>query len=320
MKTVAIITCLLAISFTIAYSEVQIPDSIKDNAKQMHSQNNLDERAVKSILANLSEQKIIKNIPDGKQIYSIPEGGNTDFIKISGRIQEFGKTAQVMLEITLPDGTVERLSSPLLETGRYSTVYPIDVKSQLGTYKVQTEFAGEKKSASYFHLTKTKLPSSNFPLWLLTAFEWWAQDDISDHELVYSIQHLANLGLVTVSEKSSSALQVVITGEEMVRRGLTQTINVRVTDGYQPIEGAKVTISIEDYGKDYGENIIREFDGLTNQNGYFVYSWEIPKSVNDIEPLLAFISVSGNGSSQTHMWKFQVYCLPGTANCDIDGN
>ena len=47
---------------------------------------------------------------------------------------------------------------------------------------------------------------------------------------------------------------------------------------------------------------------------------EIPKSFNDIETLLAFISVSGSGSSQTHLWKFQVYCLPGTSNCEIDGN
>jgi hypothetical protein len=151
---------------------------------------------------------------------------------------------------------------------------------------------------------------------LITTFEWWAEDEISDSEIIYSIQHLANMGLVVLSEKAPPALQVVISGEDMVRRGVTHTINVQVTDGYYPIEGAKVTLTIEDYGED----IIREFEGLTNQNGYFVFSWEVPKSFNDIETLLAFISVSGNGSSQTHLWKFQVYCLPGTSNCNIDGN
>ena len=316
MKTIAIIACLLSIPFAYSFAEGEISESIKDQAKQFHVQDNLNEKTVMSLLVDLADQKIIKNTHSAKQIYSIPAAGGTDFIKISGRINEFGKTAQVNLDILSPDGTIKNLSSPLLETGRYSTLYPIDWKSQPGTYKVVTEFAGETKSVSFFHLTKTKLPSTNFPPWLITAFEWWSQDQFSDAELVYSIQHLTNLGLVVLSEQKPTALQVIITGEDMVRRGITHTINVHVTDGYSPIEGAKVTLTIEDYGED----IIREFDGLTNKDGYFIFSWEIPKSFDDIETLLAFISVSGNGSSQTHIWKFQVYCLPGTDNCKIDGN
>ncbi len=316
MKTVAVIACFLSITFIFAYSETLVPNSIKDEVTQLYSKNNLNEKTVMSILVDLSNQKIIKNSHVIQQIYSIPENGDTDFVKISGRIGEFGKTAHIILEITLPDGTTQTLNSPLLETGRYSTIYPIDWKSQIGTYRIQVEFAGEIQSVSFFHLTKTKLPSSNFPPWLITAFEWWAEDKISDSEIIYSIQHLADLGLVVLSEQSPPSLQVIISGEEWVRRGTIQTINVHVTDGYSPIEGAKVTIVIEDYGED----IIREFDGLTNQNGNFVYSWEVTKKLDDLETLLAFISVSGNDSSQTHLWKFQVYCLPGTDNCKIDGN
>ncbi|TFH01648.1 MAG: hypothetical protein E4G77_03240 [Nitrosopumilus sp.] len=316
MKSFVVIICILVISFTFAYSEVQIPDSIKDHAKQLYFQNNLDEKSIVSILENLSDKKIIKKIPVGGQVYSIPRAGLTDFIKISGGIHEFGKTAQVVLEITQPDGTIEKLNSPLIETGRYHTVYPIDSDSKVGTYKVQTIFAGNTQSVSFFHLTKTQPYSSNFPPWLVTAFEWWLEDEISDSEIVYSIEHLAKLGLVSIPDRPSQALQVVITGENMVRRGITHTINVHVTDGYYPIEGAKVTLAIEDYG----ENIIREFKGFTDQNGYFIYSWEVPKSLDDIETLLAYISVSGNDSSATHLWKLQVYCLPGTANCKTEGN
>ena len=316
MKTVAVIVCLLSITFVFAYSETFIPDSIKDEAAQLYSKNNLNEKTIMSILVDLSNQKIIKDTHAVQQIYPVPAYGETDFVKISGRIGEFGKTAHVILEIKGPDGIIETLNSPLLETGRYSTIYPIDSKSQIGTYRIQTKFAGEIQSVSFFHLTKIKLPSSNFPPWLITTFEWWAEEKISDGEMVYSIQHLTKLGLIVLSEQVPPPLQVVITGEDMVRRGVTHTINVHVTDGYQPIEGAKVTLTIEDYGED----IIREFDGLTNKDGYLVFSWEIPKSFNDNETLLAFISVSGNGSSQTHLWKFQVYCLPGTSNCEIDGN
>ena len=316
MKTLAIIACLLSITIAYANAEPQVPDWIKDDVKQLYLENNLNEKTVKSILVNISNQNLIKNQHSVQQIYTIPSIGETDFIKISGRINEFGKTAHVNLQITSPDSKTESISSPLLETGQYYTVYPINSKSQIGTYKVQTEFAGEKKSASFFHLTKTKLPASDFPPWLVRAFEWWAEDKITDSEIIYSIQHLADLGLIVNSEKAPPALQVVITGEQMVRRGTTHSINVRVSDGYNPIEGAKVTLTIENYGED----IIREFDGLTNQDGYFIFSWEIPKSFDDIETLLTFISVSGNGSSQTHLWKFQVYCLPGTSNCNIDGN
>jgi hypothetical protein len=82
------------------------------------------------------------------------------------------------------------------------------------------------------------------------------------------------------------------------------------------VEGARITLTIEDYG----ENIIREFNGFTDSNGLFVFSWEIPKKFNDIETLLAYIDVTYNDSSVTKLFKFQVYCLPGESNCKVDGN
>ncbi|MDX1373797.1 MAG: hypothetical protein R3321_15085, partial [Nitrososphaeraceae archaeon] len=287
---------LIAISFSTAYSEIS--DSIKLETKQLYSSNNLNERTVSAIISDMVNQKLIKNTIDKQHIYTIPQGSSTDFIKISGRIDEFGKTSKVDLQINKPDRTSENISSPLLETGSYSTLYSIDRNSLSGTYQIITKFGGEIKSISYFHLTKTAIPKSNFPIWLLKNFEWWSQDKISDTSLINSIQHLANLGLIVTSDKTTTSLQVVITGEDLVRRGTTHTINVLVTDGYLPIEGAKVRLTIEDYG----ENIIREFEGLTNQNGYFIFSWEVPKSFNDYKTLLTYISVSGNGSSQTHLW------------------
>ena len=311
---IILLVILLTISFSFAYSE--IPDSIKQETKQLSSSKNLTEKTVSQIISDMAEQKLVKNIRAVQQIYTIPLEGQTDFIKISGRIDEFGKTSRVDLQITNPDRTTKNISSPLIETGSYSTLYSIDSKSQAGTYKIDIKFGGEVKSVSYFHLTDTALPESNFPLWLLRTFEWWAQDKITDDALLNSIQYLADLGLIVTSDEPSKSLQVIITGDELVRRGTTHTISVLVTDGYFPIEGAKVTLTIEDYGED----IIREFDGLTDPNGYFVFSWEVPKSFDDYETLLTYISVSGNGSSQTHLWKFQVYCLPGTVNCNIDGN
>lgn len=114
----------------------------------------------------------------------------------------------------------------------------------------------------------------------------------------------------------SSTLQIKVVGEKEVRRGTTHTIEVQVLRGNNPIEGARVFIDIEDYGED----LIKEFDGYTNSRGIFVLSWEIPQSFDDIETLLAFIDVTDGQSSKTELFKFQVYCLPGEKDCKAEGN
>lgn len=118
------------------------------------------------------------------------------------------------------------------------------------------------------------------------------------------------------SEHEPSPFQLKIVGEKQVRRGTTHTIEIQVIRGDNPIEGARVFIDIEDYGED----IIKEFKGYTDSRGYFVLSWEIPQSFDDIETLLAIIDVTDGASSKTELFKFQVYCLPGEKNCKAEGN
>ena len=120
----------------------------------------------------------------------------------------------------------------------------------------------------------------------------------------------------TNSELGTPPLQIKVVGENQVRRGTTHSIEIQVIRGSSPIEGARVFIDIEDYGED----IIKEFDGYTNSEGYFVFSWEIPQSFDDVEMLLAFIDVTDGISSKTELFKFQVYCLPGEKNCKAEGN
>jgi hypothetical protein len=115
---------------------------------------------------------------------------------------------------------------------------------------------------------------------------------------------------------TSSDLEVEVKGEKQVRRGTTHSIDVQVSRESNPVGGARVVIIIEDYGED----IIREFKGYTNQQGHFNFSWEIPKSFDDVETLLAFVDVTDGISSKTNLFKFHVYCLPGEKNCKVDGN
>lgn len=112
------------------------------------------------------------------------------------------------------------------------------------------------------------------------------------------------------------SLEVKVAGEKQIRRGTTQTLEVQVLRDEIPVERAQVFIDIEDYG----ENIIKEFNGYTNSQGVFVFSWEIPKRFDDLETLLAIIDVTNNISSKTILFKFQVYCLPGERDCKVEGN
>ena len=130
----------------------------------------------------------------------------------------------------------------------------------------------------------------------------------------YPRQCQTNDGKYFVEEILS--LEVKIVGEKQIRRGTTQTLEVQVLRDEIPIARAQVFIDIEDYG----ENIIKEFNGYTNSQGVFVFSWEIPKRFDDLETLLAIVDVTDDISSKTVLFKFQVYCLPGERDCKVEGN
>lgn len=118
------------------------------------------------------------------------------------------------------------------------------------------------------------------------------------------------------TQSSDVGLQVDVTGQQQVRWGTTHDITVDVTRNGNPVSDSLVIITIEDYGKD----IIRKFEGQTNDSGRFVFSWEIPKSFDDIETLLAYVDVTDDISAKTVLFKFQVYCLPGESGCKVEGN
>jgi len=115
---------------------------------------------------------------------------------------------------------------------------------------------------------------------------------------------------------SLHGLQVDVTGQQQVRRGTTHDIVVDVFRDTNPVSDALVRITIEDYGED----VIRDFKGRTDDSGRFMFSWEIPKSFDDIKTLLAYVDVTDDISAKTVLFKFQVYCLPGETGCKVEGN
>jgi hypothetical protein len=299
-------------------TSVEIPDWIKDNAEKL-IENGFNEFHIIPIIKNLSNEGIIKNtIHNESQMYSVPNKGKITFVNLSGNINEYGKTGFVSLEISTPDGSKEILRTPVLETGYYSTVFLINDQFQKGTYRVLAEFNGKQTSLTYFYLTDDHKISERIPSWFVTIFNWWVENKISDEEFIYCTQYLVDNKILIIIENyhNISELDVSVDGQHFVRRGTTHTITSHVTYGDHYVEGARVTLTIEDYD----ENIIREFNGFTNERGDFVFSWEVPKKFDDIENLLVYVSVTHANSSMTKLFRFQVYCLSGESNCKVEGN
>ncbi len=319
MKIMIIVVLVSGMSlFTSAYSESEIPLYIKNNAEKILYEDYPSDIVI-SILKDMAREKILpKTVYENAQFYTIPEKGKLLFVKISGQINDYGKTGPVSLTIIKPDNSHEVIQTPLLETGKYVTYFLIDSNSQRGLYTVLANFGSQNMTSTYFRLGNDAITTS-VPLWFETNFQWWVEKKITDHEFLNSLRFLIDQNLINIIIRDTlhqSNLQIYVQGDQMVRRGTTHTIISHVTDGIAPIEGAKVTLRIEDYGED----IIREFEGFTNSEGNFIFSWEIPKSFDDLETLLTFISVTHGESSKTTLFKFQVYCLPGESKCKIEGN
>jgi len=187
-----------------------------------------------------------------------------------------------------------------------------------GLHNVEITITGDdgKKTASI--RSKTNENGVLHMPWLLVEnlsigfYRVHATDGIRQNNFVFSIPAEVPVNMRSVS----SELEVVVSGEKQARRGTTHSIEIQVYRDKNPVDNAQVFIRIEDYGED----IIREFNGRTNQEGYFVFSWEIPKNFDDIETLLIFVGVTDGISSKTELFKFQVYYLPGEKGCKIEGN
>ena len=176
------------------------------------------------------------------------------------------------------------------------------------------QFLIEKKIIAISATSKNTSNSLPFiPNWIKDTAGWWATDKVSDSDFLNGITWLVENGMIRITP---SELIVTVTGDGMVRRGVTHTLGIDVTRNNVPVYGAWVVISIEDWGED----VIREFDGYTDDEGYFEFSWEIPKRFDDIENLLAIVSVSDEFSAKTVRYEFVVYCLPGEPDCKVEGN
>ncbi|MGI0003861.1 MAG: hypothetical protein ACREAX_01045, partial [Candidatus Nitrosotenuis sp.] len=271
-----------------------------------------DEDFVNSLI-DLNERGLLQlqEITLVQDTYTLPEYGKTIFAKIAGKTNDYRQTSPVSLIVTDPDGIRKEYTIPVLQSGAYSTSIALSFSSSAGIYKVTAFHNGKELPESSFYVKRDLA----IPSWIKNSARWFANNEITDDDFLFGIQYLIDHGIITFDHVDASQvpadLNVDVNGLKAVRRGTMQNIDVHVSNLVGGVEGATVFVRVEDYGED----ILEEFEGITDSNGNYNISWELSKDFNDIETFLVFVDVTDGISSETEMFSFQVYCLCGEPNC-----
>ncbi len=307
-----IVVSVVMITLASTASAEEIPNWIKSKIKLWTLDKLQDSDFIDSLL-ELNKRDLIKfqKLKPVQNTYVLPKYGDTTFITISGKTGDFGQTSPVSLIVTRPDGIRTEYTIPVLESGSYSTSVPLSYDFPAGTYEVTIYHNGKELAPYYFHVQKNTV----IPSWVKSSAKWWSEGKISDQDFTSGIQYLIDkkiLALETVDiNKIDPGLDVTIHGQKAVRRGTTQNLDIHVENFEGNVEGATVFVRVENYGED----ILKEFKGVTDSSGNYSVSWELSTDYTDIETFLVYVDVTDGMSSQTKLFTFQVYCLCGESNC-----
>lgn len=290
--------------------QAEIPNYLKNKIKLWTLDKMSDESFVNT-LDELGQRGLLKIKQTTVQnAYNLPEYGKTTFVKITGRVNDYGLTSPVSLIIIAPDGLRTEYTVPVLQNGAYSTLIPLYFSSTPGVYKVVAYHNGKELPETFFYAKR----DAKIPSWVKNSSRLWIDGKTSERDFLFAMQYLLDqkvIKLESVASKPRSDLDVAVNGYKAVRRGTTQDITVYVSNAAGAVEGATVSVRVEDYGED----ILEEFEGITNSNGIYNISWELSKDLGDIETFLVFVDVTDGVSSKTKLFSFQVYCLCGEPNC-----
>jgi len=287
---------------------------IKDTAGLWSEEKIDDTRFIQSIQYLIKSEVIQAPLSESlEHVYFLPKYGQTSFITISGITGDLKKTNNVFLTIIRPDGKTIESKAPVLESGVYQTTLILDHEFPRGTYKVTGTFNGVPIPTSYFYVKESTL--TKIPLWFKNNAGWWEDGKISDMDFVSGLQYLINKKIFQIEYNSETQdiqrLYIEVEGKSQVRRGTMQSIIVTVTDGQEPIHDVTVLVRVEDYG----ENKLKDFEGITDSNGNYVFSWEIDNNA-EAETLLVFVDVTDGFSSASSVFSFEVTCHCGEQNCE----
>jgi len=141
---------------------------------------------------------------------------NVDYkkIKISGTVAEPGSATWVYITITDPDGKTTQVKSVVVGHGDHGAYvnYVLICCNNLGTYTVSAEWKGHHIGTVTINVVEklaaiaegseeiTQESIQKVPDWVRNIFIWYAENKISEDELLNAIKFLVNQGIINLNE------------------------------------------------------------------------------------------------------------------------
>ena len=170
---------------------------------------------IPNVLSNHDSDKILGTVFVDKPVLILPYSASDDsryhVVKIFGTVEEPRSATWVHFTVTDPNGNISQITGIVSDNGNYETFIQICC-NKVGEYSVYAEWKGYHIGTITFDVvgesptitedlevsTQENIPK--VPDWIRNIFIWYAEDKISEDELLNAIKFLVNQGIINLSE------------------------------------------------------------------------------------------------------------------------
>jgi len=99
-----------------------------------------------------------------------------------------------VLGLQLADGTNQSFGASLSTSGSYRSIFTVNPDSLPGTHFLQLSYDGKNLGTLSFSVISEEIPN-----WIKNNANWWSSDSISDEEFILGLEHLIDIGIISVN-------------------------------------------------------------------------------------------------------------------------
>jgi len=145
-----------------------------------------------------------------KPVFELPHSAWDDSeyekVKIFGTVENPRSATWVYFTITEPDGKTSQVKAIASDSGNYEN-YILICCNNIGQYSVYAEWMGHHIGTVTFEVitegtnTPTEESIQKIPDWVRNIFIWYANEQISESDLLNAIEFLANQGIINLEQE-----------------------------------------------------------------------------------------------------------------------
>ena len=170
---------------------------------------------IPNVLSNHDSDKILGTVFVDKPVLTLPYSASDDArshtVKIFGTVEEPRSATWVYLTVTDPNGSISQMTAIASGSGNYETFIQICCNN-VGEYVVYAEWKGYHIGTITFDVVgessaitedlevNAQENIQKVPDWVRNIFIWYAEDKISEDELLNAIKFLVNQGIINLNE------------------------------------------------------------------------------------------------------------------------